>query len=223
MIRSPRSLFALTFVVWWLAACSDDFGGGLPPGVPTVVTSVSGTLIGYEDGATSAALAEWPARHGHPWIPFAVEAPVSAVGTFHAELPSSPLPSDSDSQLFGLCGSSHAIPTLSFLFTYIGSLDAPTVTGMYANFQLEESEVGFSFTQVIYAHSRVEVNLLCREVEPGQYGTSVVDVDLRLRPGWNVVSMFADSEDEIFIRSGETQRTVQWQMYSDILWNAVEY
>ncbi len=87
---------------------------------------------------------------------------------------------------------------------------------MYANFQLEESAEGTDFSQVLYGYSSVESNLQCRSEDPLAFGPGVViDVDLRLQPGWNVVSMFSDSENLIFFRSGAAHRPVEWRMYSD--------
>lgn len=213
-LRSFRLPLPLLLLVGALASCGTSAGDGPSPGVATVVTSVGGTVVAYAEGNSSAALADVPALGGNTWMPFGVMGAVSAAGAFDIALPISPPPGEG--ALSGLCGSASDLPTLSFLYTFTGSFDAPTITGMYANFQLDESADAFAFTQVIYAYSTEENNLTCREVDTQPNGPDVVtDVDLRLRAGWNVVSMFADSKDTIFVRSGETQRPVDWRIYSD--------
>lgn len=214
MVRSLRILFILALSIVTLAACATSAGDGPAPGVPTVVSSVAGTIVAYAGGGSSAALAEWPPLGGDPWVPFGVMGAVSAAGAFDIALP--PSPPSGEGVFSGLCGSSTVLPILSFLYTFTGSFDAPTITGMYANFWLDESADGFGFSQVIYGYSSVEEDLTCREVVSGPDGPGpIVDVDLRLRPGWNVISQFADSEEAMFVRSGVPQQPVEWRLYSD--------
>ncbi len=118
VMRSLRPLLVFTLLIGSLASCTTSSVDRPSPGVPTVVTSVAGTIVGYAGGDTAAALADVLALGGNSWVPFGVAVDVSAAGIFHASLPDAPSPGDG--VLSGLCVNTSEIPTLSFLFTFTG-------------------------------------------------------------------------------------------------------
>jgi len=203
------------------------------PGRVATVTSVSGVIDGYDGGAVDATFAGiggvgtgcpiddpecqpsfTPSR---PWVPTAIDAQ----GAFTIALPSSPTLDDFGNAVF--CGEEHPFSFTGVLYVHDEPFgqpgSSPTASYVRARFEDPKVPVGFladAAALVTYAFTTSSVDLTCTQDDSGNgMGTLLLDIDLRLRPGWNVVTWVQRSEDDdmvLYLRTGEPGLSVPWDV-----------
>ena len=203
----------------------------VPPGVVATVTRVEGTIEEYDGGAVDATFAsvfggtgcayvdgvepDCVFTPGKPWIP----TTIGADGVFSVELPASPL-LDDEPTLFGGCGEAVPLALGGGLIVHDGPLgeSGTDVLAQYARGRTEEPQTWYGDVLnaalfVLYAFASDEVDLTCSET----YGTvpdQRADIDLRLRPGWNVMTWLMRREGDLAVsywRTGEPGLAVAWR------------
>ena len=200
------------------------------PGSIATVTSIGGVIDG-DGGAVDATFAgivgsgtgcpgDDPACQpsftpSRPWVPTSIDAQ----GRFTIALPASP-----SLDPFGsltLCDDEHLVAASGALYVHDAPFGEPgsSPTSTFARFRLEDPKepVGFladAAAVVLYAYTTSSVDLTCIEPAPnGGMGSLVLDVDMRLRPGWNVMTWLQRSEGDdmvLYVRTGEPDLEVPW-------------
>jgi hypothetical protein len=162
---------------------------------------------------------------GRPWIP----APIEADGSFAIDLPASP---DLGEDLFTLelCGAPLEVAMNGVIVAHDGALGDVGVEPLaqYARAWFTEDSVIppnalFPDPSVVVVYGYAPSPRVARCVDtvesgdPEQPGTSI-DVDVDVRPGWNVMTWVTRSESgelTVYLRSGEPNAEVPWVMIEE--------
>ncbi|TVR97437.1 MAG: hypothetical protein EA416_00610 [Trueperaceae bacterium] len=200
------------------------------PGRVATLTSIEGVIDGYDGGTVEATFAGLMATvglscngdecetifsPGLPWVPTSIDAQ----GAFTVELPASPSLDGVGTAI--LCGEEVVLSYSGSLHVHDAPLGEPgsSPTASYARVRLEEPKTPVNILAdagavVWYAYTTGSVDLTCAQTE-SDYGTEpmLVDVDVRLRPGWNVMTWLQRSEGDdmvLYMRTGEPGLSVPW-------------
>lgn len=203
------------------------------PGRVATVTSISGVIADYDGGAVDATFAgifgagsacpgDDPAclpsfTPGRPWVPTSI----AADGSFTVDLPASPVLDDS---AWGTtCGQAMSMSMNGVLYVHDAPFGQPgsSPSMSFARFRLEDPKTPSGFLAdaalvVLYGYSSTSVDVTCVEVLEDEFvgeGPLRLDVDLRVRPGWNVWTWLQRSEGETmvtYMRTGEPDLPVLW-------------
>ena len=200
------------------------------PGRVATVTSIEGVIDGYDGGEVEATFAGLMATiaqfcnddgcqmifsPGRPWVPTSIDAP----GAFTIDLPASPSLDGVGSSI--LCGEEVVLSYSGALYVHDAPFgepsSSPSVT--YARVRLEEPKTPVNILAdaavlVWYAFTTDSVDLTCTQDE-SDFGTEpmTLDVDVRLRPGWNVMTWLQRSEGDdmvLYMRTGEPGLSLPW-------------
>lgn len=197
------------------------------------VTSISGVISDYGGGAVEATFAGIfgtgsvvcvdiddpecqtsfsPAR---PWVPTSI----AADGSFTINLPTAPV-LDESAQLL-VCGEELSLSSNGVLYVHAAPFGEPgsSPTATFARSRLEDPKTPVGFLAdaallVLYGYSPATIDVACVQDEAmGPDDTFRQDVDLRLRPGWNVMTWLQRSEADamvLYLRTGEPDLAVPW-------------
>jgi len=203
------------------------------PGRVANVTSISGVLAGYGGGAVDATFAgifasvdacsgedpECQPRFipSRPWVP----TTIAADGSFTIDLPASPVLDDSEPG--SACGQELSLTMNGTLAVHDAPYGQPgsMPSVSFGRFRLEDPKTPSGYLAdaaliVLYGYSPTSVDVTCIEVLEDEFvgeGPLRLDIDLRVRPGWNVWTWLQRSEGEdmvMYMRTGEPDLPVPW-------------
>lgn len=196
------------------------------PGRVATVTSIQGEIEGYDGGAVDATFAGifgagtacpgddpdcQPAfTPSQPWVPTSIDA----LGRFTVALPASPTLDGGGGMM--LCDEAPLLALHGAIYVHDAPFGQPgsSPTSTFVRYRLEDPKepAGFladAMAVVLYAYTTVSSDRTC--VEPAPNGGTeplVLDVDVRLRSGWNVMTWLQRSEGDemvLYVRTGEPE------------------
>ena len=193
------------------------------PGRVATVTSIEGVIQDYEGGAVDATFAGTFATvgpcpsddsvclvfsPGRPWVPTSIDA----LGRFTVALPASPTLDGGGGMM--LCDEEPLLALHGAIYVHDAPFGQPgsSPTSTFVRYRLEDPKEPAGFLAdatavVLYAYTNASSDLTC--VEPAPNGGTeplVLDVDVRLRSGWNAMTWLQRSEGDemvLYVRTGE--------------------
>lgn len=194
------------------------------PGVVATVTSIEGVIEGYDGGAVDATFAGLSGigtgcpgddpgcqptfTPSQPWVPTSIDE----LGRFTVALPASPTLDGGGGMM--LCDEGPLLALNGVIYVHDAPFGQPgsSPTSSFVRYRLEDPKepIGIladAMAVVLYAYTTASSDLTCVDTAPnGDMESLVLDVDVRLRSGWNVMTWLQRSEgDEVvfYVRTGE--------------------
>jgi hypothetical protein len=215
--------FVPVSVALLLASCGPPTSDGhvdvVPEGKVATTSGFVATIEAYGGVATNATLAFslTSLAEGFEWDPFGVATTIDESGTFAVDLPAL-LPETHTPAPRTVCGVVLDLPALGVLFAHEGPSEAVTsITGTYGRGRVDHPSptpgLGTPGTTVVYLfHASDSHDLSCSDWEPVE--DLPMDIDLRLRPGWNFVTWYVRDISQVptvLLRTGEPDLEVPWR------------